>query len=197
VAHSCDDYGIHIKKVYTVLSLHEFHLIEKIKWLSNYDSHFKNLELVNALLDEQTPFISSVKFNVNFFAAQHGKSECDSAFGFFSRLLKTSIPESGVQITCCKLPAKVKKLVVSNFRQSLSFTSLDGLLVSAPVSEPEEDQKVTSPFKSKMGEVSSKVKRSTAPVNIIDVFDELSNMWVQLLQDLRNVEVMIKIFGLV
>ncbi|KAA6392043.1 MAG: hypothetical protein EZS28_012432 [Streblomastix strix] len=223
VAHSCDDYGIHFKKVYTVLSLYlshtagfvlkclklifdqdEFHSIEKAKWWSYNGPHFKNHEQVNVLLDEQIPFISSIKFNVNFFAAQHGKSECNGAFGYFSRLLKTSIPESGVQsfndlveffikqtenlrnedddnfqkyqffkITCSKLLAKAKKLVVSNFRQSLSFTSSDGLLVSAPVSEPEEDQKVTSPFKSKLGEVSSKVKRSTAPVNTIDVFDEL------------------------
>ncbi|KAA6377534.1 MAG: hypothetical protein EZS28_026937, partial [Streblomastix strix] len=85
-------------------------------------------------------------------------------------------------ITCSKLPAKARKLVVSNFRQSLSFTSSDGLLVSAPVSEPEEEQKVTSPFKSKLGEVSSKVKRSTAPVNTIDEFDELVKKQLELLQ---------------
>ncbi|KAA6397228.1 MAG: hypothetical protein EZS28_007245 [Streblomastix strix] len=201
VAHSCDGYDIHIKKVYTVLSLclshtagfvlkclklifdqDEFHSIEKAKWWSDNGPHFKNHDLVNALFDKQTPFINSIKFNVNFFASQHGKSECDSAFGFFNRFLKTSIPESGVQITCSKLPAKAKKLVVSNFSQSLSFTSSDGLLVFAPVSKPEEDQKVTSPFKSKLGEVSSKVKRSTAPVIIIDVFDELVKKQLEQLQ---------------
>ncbi|KAA6384307.1 MAG: hypothetical protein EZS28_020168 [Streblomastix strix] len=232
VAHTCNLYGLHVKRVYTLLSrclTHtagfvlkclrlvleqpEFQDIQHATWWSDGGPHFRCKELVYALLSNTPPFLPNCSFSVNFFAPQHGKSEVDGAFGFFSRLMRVALPEQGVEslnelltffenqtkmyknadienrqkykffkINCTRLPSKAKKLVISNFKECLSFTKQDDMLVSAPESAADEESKVFSPFKFKLEEVASKVKTSTASEENPKVFDDVVNKQLKSLQ---------------
>ncbi|KAA6367308.1 MAG: hypothetical protein EZS28_037165, partial [Streblomastix strix] len=114
--------------------------------------HFHNTQLTNALVNKKMKFKPGVKFNVNYFVPQHGKNECDSVFGFLTSLLK--------RFKCGRLAKNAQKLVVSNFKQMLYFSLLDGELVTSTHSNPEKGERVLSPLRTKMGKVASELKIS-------------------------------------
>ncbi|KAA6402507.1 MAG: hypothetical protein EZS28_001960, partial [Streblomastix strix] len=74
---------------------------------------------------------------------------------------------------CYKLAQNAKKLVVQNFKKCLCFSTVDGMLVSSPHSDPAEDQKTVSPLEFYYEEVSSKVKTSTVPLQNNETFDDI------------------------
>ncbi|KAA6362025.1 MAG: hypothetical protein EZS28_042449 [Streblomastix strix] len=107
----------HIKVVYTILSkclTHiaqfviralrrifrepEFRGLTALHWWSDGAGHFRNTALLDVLLEKRKgkQMLLNCEINVSYFCAAHGKSECDSCFGYFSRLLNQSTPVDGI-----------------------------------------------------------------------------------------------------
>ncbi|KAA6398855.1 MAG: hypothetical protein EZS28_005616 [Streblomastix strix] len=194
----------HIKVVYTILSkchTHnaqfviralrrifrepEFRGLSAIHWWSDGAGHFRNTALLDVLLEKRKgkQMLLNCEIDVSYFCAAHGKSECDSCFGYFSRLLKQSTPVDGIKslqdlvnffevetasktefdssskpqyrfinFTCARLAKKSKKIEMNGFKESLHFSSQDGMIISSRLTNAEEKDKKTQILKTKIEE---------------------------------------------
>ena len=95
--------------------------------------HFRSLEVLRCLLDNPFPETSGATINVNYFCPYHGKSEVDTVFGLFARVLKF-IPLDGIRTIeqlCSYLHSSCerfqhrdsKKYTFKMFAQTLFFYS--------------------------------------------------------------------------
>ncbi|KAA6398687.1 MAG: hypothetical protein EZS28_005789 [Streblomastix strix] len=69
-----------------------------------------------------------------------------------------------INIECKRLQKHVHKLEIQGFRRNFWFTRNGDMLLSSVQSNPEQNQIEQRPFSTKMAEVSSNLKTSTAPV---------------------------------
>ncbi|KAA6355015.1 MAG: hypothetical protein EZS28_049458, partial [Streblomastix strix] len=118
VTHIMTSESKHIKTVFTILSKclshnaqfviralkrvlrePEFIGLTHLHWWSDGAGHFKNLALLQVLQEtnEGQRLLSNCDIEVSIFCAAYGKSECDSCFGYFSRLLKQCITIEGIK----------------------------------------------------------------------------------------------------
>ncbi|KAA6359166.1 MAG: hypothetical protein EZS28_045307, partial [Streblomastix strix] len=79
-----------------ILQDNDFQDINKIKWWSDCGPHFHSQQLQFELLDTIRNFKEGIEFETNYFAPSHGKSECDSVFGFLQKILNKSLPKDGI-----------------------------------------------------------------------------------------------------
>ena len=69
---------------------------EVILW-SDGGPHFRCKEVVGRVLSDRFSTHYGMRFGINYFAPSHGKSEIDSVFGLFSRIVKDYMPVSTLQ----------------------------------------------------------------------------------------------------
>ncbi|KAA6372789.1 MAG: hypothetical protein EZS28_031684 [Streblomastix strix] len=69
--------------------------IETVRWWSDGGPHFKNKQLIWALLNED-PVLPGVSFEVNFRVSYHGKGEPDEIFGEYMQMLTKNLPQEGI-----------------------------------------------------------------------------------------------------
>ncbi|KAA6386548.1 MAG: hypothetical protein EZS28_017926 [Streblomastix strix] len=88
-----------IRALMRILKEPEFKGVSTIKQWSDGAGHFCNTEFLEYL--RTVNLLNSNKdktvVEVDYFSASHGKSECDSAFGYFSRLLRSCVPADGIK----------------------------------------------------------------------------------------------------
>ncbi|KAA6387900.1 MAG: hypothetical protein EZS28_016573 [Streblomastix strix] len=73
-----------------------FSNIEKCYWFSDGGPHFRNQQLVCALLRDTQPLIPNVKFQINYSEPAHGKDEIDALFGNYQTELNENLLEEGI-----------------------------------------------------------------------------------------------------
>ena len=73
-----------------------FQTMTNIHVWSDGGRHFRSLEVLRCLLDNPFPGTSGATINVNYFCPYHGKSEVDTIFGLFAKVLK-SVPLDGIR----------------------------------------------------------------------------------------------------
>ena len=69
---------------------------EVILW-SDGGPHFRCKEVVGRVLSDRFSTHYGMRFVINYFAPSHGKSEIDSVFGLFSRIVKDYMPVSTIR----------------------------------------------------------------------------------------------------
>ncbi|KAA6372953.1 MAG: hypothetical protein EZS28_031520, partial [Streblomastix strix] len=187
-----------VKAFKEVLKQPEFKEVKNLIWYSDGAGHFKSTEILAFLQNKACPPLPGCHVDLNYFSPSHGKSECDSVFGFFSKIIAKSLPKDGIhsmeelvhflqqetqvkstymqsqrtqyRFNCTRLAKKVRKMEVKGFKNSLHFTICDGMLVSSRLSHPSKELMQLQPISFKLEEVSSKSKQSTAPKSVTDIY---------------------------
>ncbi|KAA6331609.1 MAG: hypothetical protein EZS28_053368, partial [Streblomastix strix] len=70
--------------------------IEQVHWWSDGGPHFRNKQLIWALLNEEDILIPGTNFEVNFTVPYHGKGAPDGIFGMYSTGLRNNMPKEGI-----------------------------------------------------------------------------------------------------
>ncbi|KAA6387475.1 MAG: hypothetical protein EZS28_016997 [Streblomastix strix] len=72
--------------------------IEQVHWWSDGGQHFRNKQLIWALLNEEDILIPGTNFEVNFTVPSHGKGAPDGIFGMYSIGLRNNMPKEDNEI---------------------------------------------------------------------------------------------------
>ncbi|KAA6399503.1 MAG: hypothetical protein EZS28_004972 [Streblomastix strix] len=172
IAHICDDYVWHIKQVYTILSRCLSHtagfFLKCLRLIFKYPQ-IENLQCTRQWSDGGPPLeIKNQQEGICYL------SELITFFDQQSKEIKINEDVSDKKFHIINLPSKANKLVFSNLKQSLSFTSSEGVLLAAPLSGADDNQKIVQPLKSIKGIDSSVVKRQTARDEMEELFDSFN-----------------------
>ncbi|KAA6391099.1 MAG: hypothetical protein EZS28_013374 [Streblomastix strix] len=163
-----------------------FQGITKVNWYSDGGPHFRNQQIILALLRTDTLLIPNVQFHINFSEPYHGKGEVDSLFGRYQKEIDRNKGEQGIQ----SLETLQERLSHSSLLISLQHNDCDSIhdvvihdVESLPDDIEEGDdiyaQHLTNdrtnerykiPLKIKHREGKETPKRSSAPVINSDIY---------------------------
>ncbi|KAA6363694.1 MAG: hypothetical protein EZS28_040779 [Streblomastix strix] len=70
--------------------------VEQVHWWSDGGPHFRNKQLIWALLNNEDILIPGTDFEVNFTVLYHGKGAPDGIFGMYNTYLRNNKPKEGI-----------------------------------------------------------------------------------------------------
>ncbi|KAA6391203.1 MAG: hypothetical protein EZS28_013269 [Streblomastix strix] len=121
--------------------------IDQVHWWSDGGPHFRNKQLIWALLNEEDILIPGTNFEVNFTVPYHGKGAPDGIFGMYITGLRNNMPKEGIN----SIEALQRELKLLTEHQALVYNDPERdheiLIFNVDRFNEEEDQLVINDFR--------------------------------------------------
>ncbi|KAA6403683.1 MAG: hypothetical protein EZS28_000796 [Streblomastix strix] len=114
--------------------------IEQMHWWSDGGQHFRNKQLIWALLNDEEGLIPGFDFEVNFTVPYHGIGAPDDIFGMYSTGSRNNMPKEDRF-------NDEDQLVINDFRKYLNFVSGDNEISIRPLAGIAEAGERSFPMK--------------------------------------------------